>query len=55
MCVMWFKFLCLINGSEVRVEGLDTLEYIDNKLYRTRNIEQADALTFDEEVFLFTL
>ncbi|CAM8881557.1 unnamed protein product [Rhodiola kirilowii] len=36
--------------SEVRIEGLDNLEYIDNKLHRTHNTEQADALSFDEEI-----
>uniref|UniRef100_A0A7N0VGE3 glucose-6-phosphate 1-epimerase n=2 Tax=Kalanchoe fedtschenkoi TaxID=63787 RepID=A0A7N0VGE3_KALFE len=36
--------------SEVRIEGLETLDYIDNKLHRRRATEQADALTFDEEI-----
>lgn len=44
--MMWF--IC----SEVRVEGLETLDYLDNLLHRERFTEQADALTFDGEVSL---
>ncbi|KAB2604879.1 glucose-6-phosphate 1-epimerase [Pyrus ussuriensis x Pyrus communis] len=36
--------------SEVRVEGLETLDYLDNLMRRERFTEQADAITFDEEV-----
>ncbi|MCO5606822.1 hypothetical protein L7F22_061025 [Adiantum nelumboides] len=36
--------------SEVRVEGLETLDYFDNLQNRTRFTEQGDALTFDGEV-----
>ncbi|CAL5421272.1 unnamed protein product [Camellia sinensis] len=36
--------------SEVRVEGLETLDYLDNLLNRKRLTEQADAITFDGEV-----
>ncbi|KAL8550561.1 hypothetical protein ACS0TY_009113 [Phlomoides rotata] len=36
--------------SEVRVEGLETLDYLDNSLRKERFTEQADALTFDGEV-----
>ncbi|XP_057811046.1 putative glucose-6-phosphate 1-epimerase [Salvia miltiorrhiza] len=36
--------------SEVRVEGLETLDFLDNSLQRKRFTEQADALTFDGEV-----
>lgn len=38
--------------SEVRVEGLETLDYLDNLLKRKRLTEQADAITFDGEVSL---
>lgn len=42
--------------SEVRVEGLETLDYFDNLLQRERYTEQADAITFDGEViFLASL
>jgi hypothetical protein len=36
--------------SEVRVEGLETLDYVDNLMNRSRFTEQADAITFDGEV-----
>ncbi|CAH2072759.1 unnamed protein product [Thlaspi arvense] len=36
--------------SEVRVEGLETLDYLDNMMRRERFTEQADALTFDGEI-----
>ncbi|KAK1271534.1 hypothetical protein QJS04_geneDACA004316 [Acorus gramineus] len=36
--------------SEVRVEGLETLDYLDNLMRRERFTEQADAITFDGEV-----
>ncbi|KAJ7549722.1 hypothetical protein O6H91_07G065100 [Diphasiastrum complanatum] len=35
---------------EVRVEGLETLDYLDNLSERERFTEQGDALTFDSEV-----
>lgn len=38
------------NCSEVRVEGLETLDYLDNLLRGDRYTEQADAITFDGEV-----
>ncbi|KAK3413142.1 putative glucose-6-phosphate 1-epimerase [Eucalyptus grandis] len=36
--------------SEVRVEGLETLDYFDNLMRRERFTEQADAITFDGEI-----
>lgn len=36
--------------SEVRIEGLETLDYFDNLVNRSRFTEQADAITFDGEV-----
>lgn len=36
--------------SEVRVEGLETLDYLDNLMGKERFTEQADAITFDGEV-----
>ncbi|KAG4959114.1 hypothetical protein AAZX31_13G081900 [Glycine max] len=35
--------------SEVRVEGLETLDYLDNLQKRERFTEQGDALTFESE------
>lgn len=36
--------------SEVRVEGLETLDYFDNLQNKERFTEQGDAITFDSEV-----
>ncbi|KAL8124304.1 putative glucose-6-phosphate 1-epimerase [Apium graveolens] len=36
--------------SEVRVEGLETLDYLDNLQQGDRFTEQADAITFDGEI-----
>ncbi|KAK7318143.1 hypothetical protein RJT34_02841 [Clitoria ternatea] len=36
--------------SEVRVEGLETLDYLDNLCNKERFTEQGDALTFESEV-----
>lgn len=37
----------------MRVEGLETLDYLDNLMDRQRSTEQADAITFDGEVCTF--
>ena len=39
--------------SEVRIEGLETLDYFDNLMHRERFIVQGDAITFDCEVQTF--
>ncbi|KZV29568.1 glucose-6-phosphate 1-epimerase [Dorcoceras hygrometricum] len=36
--------------SEVRVEGLETMDYLDNLKNRVRFTEQGDAITFESEV-----
>lgn len=36
--------------SEVRVEGLETLDYLDYLMNKERFTEQADAITFDGEI-----
>ncbi|XP_031093239.1 putative glucose-6-phosphate 1-epimerase isoform X1 [Ipomoea triloba] len=36
--------------SEVRVEGIETLDYLDNLCNKERFTEQGDALTFESEV-----
>lgn len=38
------------NLSEVRIEGLETLDYLDNLCNRERFTEQGDAITFESEV-----
>lgn len=40
-------FLCF---SEIRVEGLETLDYLDNLQDRARFTEQGDAIVFESEV-----
>ncbi|KAG6421718.1 hypothetical protein SASPL_118275 [Salvia splendens] len=44
------SYLSVSDISEVRVEGLETLDYFDNLLQRERYTEQADAITFEGEV-----
>nr|GEV20276.1 putative glucose-6-phosphate 1-epimerase [Tanacetum cinerariifolium] len=44
------NYFSVSNVSEVRVEGLETLDYLDNTLKRERYTEQADAITFDGEI-----
>lgn len=46
MKVDWY--FCL--SSEVRVEGLETLDYLDNCQKRERFTEQGDSITFESEV-----
>lgn len=36
--------------SEIRIEGLETLDYLDNLCQRERCTEQGDAITFEAEV-----
>ncbi|KAF5207757.1 Glucose-6-phosphate 1-epimerase [Thalictrum thalictroides] len=44
------NYLSVSDISEVRVEGLETLDYFDCLMERERFTEQADAITFDGEV-----
>ncbi|KAK6155226.1 hypothetical protein DH2020_009474 [Rehmannia glutinosa] len=44
------NYLSVSDISEVRVEGLETLDYFDNLSQRERYTEQADAITFDGEI-----
>ncbi|KAK9271918.1 hypothetical protein L1049_002284 [Liquidambar formosana] len=44
------NYLSVSDISEVRVEGLETLDYLDNLMHRERYTEQADAITFDGEI-----
>lgn len=37
-------------NSEVRIEGLETLDYLDNLCQKERFTEQGDAITFESEV-----
>jgi glucose-6-phosphate 1-epimerase len=40
------------HSSEVRVEGLETLDYFDSIQSKTRCTEQGDAVVFESEVSL---
>ncbi|GLT65109.1 hypothetical protein SLA2020_375610 [Shorea laevis] len=44
------NYLPVSDISEVRVEGLETLDYFDNLMHRERFTEQADAVTFEDEI-----
>ncbi|KAK4746694.1 hypothetical protein SAY87_025731 [Trapa incisa] len=44
------NYLCVSDISEVRLEGLETIDYFDNLMQRERFTEQADAITFDGEI-----
>lgn len=44
----------LLCSSEVRVEGLETLDYLDNLKSKNRCTEQGDAVVFESEVSLFS-
>ncbi|XP_020261541.1 putative glucose-6-phosphate 1-epimerase isoform X1 [Asparagus officinalis] len=44
------NYLSVSDVSEVRVEGLETLDYLDNLEGKERFTEQTDAVTFDGEV-----
>lgn len=43
-------YLSVSDISEIRIEGLETLDYLDNLQNRERFTEQGDALTFEAEV-----
>ncbi|KAK4373178.1 hypothetical protein RND71_008562 [Anisodus tanguticus] len=47
------NYLSVSDISEVRIEGLETLDYLDCLLQRERFTEQADAITFDGEFWKF--
>ena len=42
---------CHVICSEVRIEGLETLDYLDNLSDRKRFTEHGDAITFESEVY----
>ncbi|KAG1331902.1 Glucose-6-phosphate 1-epimerase [Cocos nucifera] len=48
---LWFYKL--LRGREVRVEGLETLDYLDNLQEKQRFTEQGDAITFESEVMVW--
>eukprot|EP00262_Sarcandra_glabra_P000343 TRINITY_DN103_c1_g6_i1.p1 TRINITY_DN103_c1_g6~~TRINITY_DN103_c1_g6_i1.p1 ORF type:complete len:319 (+),score=52.05 TRINITY_DN103_c1_g6_i1:525-1481(+) len=46
----YHTYLSVSDISEVRIEGLETLDYLDNLFQRERFTEQGDAITFESEV-----
>ncbi|CAK9139332.1 unnamed protein product [Ilex paraguariensis] len=46
----YHTYLSVSDISEVRIEGLETLDYLDNLCQRNRFTEQGDAITFESEV-----
>ncbi|KAB1669673.1 hypothetical protein ES319_1Z021200v1 [Gossypium barbadense] len=48
--IAYHTYFSISDISEVRVEGLETLDYLDNLYQRERFTEQGDALTFESEV-----
>ncbi|OAY59656.1 putative glucose-6-phosphate 1-epimerase [Manihot esculenta] len=48
--IAYHTYFAISDISEVRVEGLETLDYLDNLCQRERFTEQGDTLTFESEV-----
>lgn len=48
--VFFFPWNMFSHSSEVRVEGLETLDYLDNLQSKIRCTEQGDAVVFESEV-----
>ncbi|XP_010529629.1 PREDICTED: putative glucose-6-phosphate 1-epimerase [Tarenaya hassleriana] len=48
--IAYHTYFSISDISEVRIEGLETLDYLDNLLEKERFTEQGDALTFESEV-----
>ncbi|TYH43123.1 hypothetical protein ES332_D11G106600v1 [Gossypium tomentosum] len=46
----YHTYLSVSDISEVRIEGLETLDYLDNLCQKERFTEQGDAITFESEV-----
>ncbi|XP_058758117.1 putative glucose-6-phosphate 1-epimerase [Vicia villosa] len=46
----YHTYLLVSDISEIRIEGLETLDYLDNLSKKERFTEQGDAITFESEV-----
>ncbi|KAL6620725.1 hypothetical protein ACP70R_035864 [Stipagrostis hirtigluma subsp. patula] len=51
----YHTYLSVSDISEVRIEGLETLDYLDNLSHRERFTEQGDAITFESEILKASL
>ncbi|KVH97293.1 putative glucose-6-phosphate 1-epimerase [Cynara cardunculus var. scolymus] len=45
----YHSYLSVSDISEVRIEGLETMDYFDNLCHKERFTEQGDAITFESE------
>lgn len=48
--IAYHTYFLVSDIGEVRIEGLETLDYLDNLQHKERFTEQGDALTFEREV-----
>ncbi|KAK7406071.1 hypothetical protein VNO78_07688 [Psophocarpus tetragonolobus] len=48
--IAYHTYFSISDISEVRIEGLETLDYLDNLIQKQRFTEQGDSLTFESEV-----
>ncbi|KAG0452147.1 hypothetical protein HPP92_026118 [Vanilla planifolia] len=48
--IVYHTYFSVSDISEVRIEGLETCDYLDNLCQRERYTEQGDAITFESEV-----
>ncbi|KAG0490580.1 hypothetical protein HPP92_007443 [Vanilla planifolia] len=48
--IAYHTYFSVSDISEIRIEGLETLDYLDNLKQRQRFTEQGDAITFESEV-----
>ncbi|KAL0659644.1 hypothetical protein Bca4012_080229 [Brassica carinata] len=48
--IAYHTYFSISDISEVRVEGLETLDYLDNLFEKERFTEQGDTLTFESEI-----
>ncbi|PHU09533.1 putative glucose-6-phosphate 1-epimerase [Capsicum chinense] len=46
----YHTYLSVSDISEIRIEGLETLDYLDNLCQKERFTEQGDAITFESEM-----
>ncbi|KAG8659067.1 putative glucose-6-phosphate 1-epimerase isoform X3 [Manihot esculenta] len=49
-CIAYHTYFAISDISEVRIEGLETLDYLDNLCQKERFTEQGHSLTFESEV-----
>lgn len=50
LLLLFLLDITILYISEVRVEGLETMDYLDNLKAKERFTEQGDAIVFESEV-----